>query len=311
MADVPVVSRAAWGARPWQGKEPYTVSIRERTEFFVHYHGAPPPAHFGNAVPRNVEKIHVDYRGWAGTGYNFMVDMAGAVFEGRGWNLVGAHSPKHNRQGLGVYVAVGGDHRPTEASLVTVRRLYDEACVRAGRTLAKKGHRDARATECPGDLLYGWVRGGMAVSTFLAAPTAIGDGSDSDRPVLAIDTAGRHVEALQEALSNAGYVIVIDGHFGVDTLGAVLAFQRDNGLKPDGVVGPATYAALSRTINEKEDSMKNLIVQYPGRSTQYLIVPGVSRKHIATTADVRAYEAAGAVRATLTGAEIDGYPDVR
>lgn len=38
----------------------------------------------------------------------------------------------------------------------------------------------------------------------------------------------------------------IDGDFGKETLKAVLAFQRTNGLDPDGIVGKLTRAALKR-----------------------------------------------------------------
>jgi g-D-glutamyl-meso-diaminopimelate peptidase len=56
---------------------------------------------------------------------------------------------------------------------------------------------------------------------------------------------GPHVEALQLALSRAGYNPGrIDGIFGQRTLGAVLRFQRDRGLAADGIAGPRTNAAL-------------------------------------------------------------------
>jgi peptidoglycan hydrolase-like protein with peptidoglycan-binding domain len=51
--------------------------------------------------------------------------------------------------------------------------------------------------------------------------------------------AGGPVGALQAALH-----VGVDGIFGRDTLGAVVAFQRAHGLKADGVVGHATWAAL-------------------------------------------------------------------
>ena len=58
--------------------------------------------------------------------------------------------------------------------------------------------------------------------------------------------AGEDVRALQEALVCRGYLrrSEIDGDFGVITLGAVLAFQFENGLEVDGVAGAYTQAAL-------------------------------------------------------------------
>ena len=57
---------------------------------------------------------------------------------------------------------------------------------------------------------------------------------------------GDAVRALQTALADAGYLrrTEIDGDFGVITLGAVLAFQLEHGLKVDGIAGPETQAAL-------------------------------------------------------------------
>ena len=57
---------------------------------------------------------------------------------------------------------------------------------------------------------------------------------------------GEDVKALQRALYAAGYlrVVEIDGDFGTITLGAVCAYQLENGLTVDGIAGPATQASL-------------------------------------------------------------------
>lgn len=298
---VPVISRARWGAKPWRGPTPHRVSPKERTEFFSHYHGAPPPAQLGFAVPRNVEAIH-RANGWSGTGYNFMVDVSGYAYEGRGWDLVGAHCPNHNRQGIGVYVAIGGNQKPSPAALHTVRRLYDEACERSGRALAKKGHRDGKATACPGDPLYDWVREGMPVPGLDPTPRAIGDGQDAGRPLLALGTRGRHVEALQVALTRVGYAhLMIDGDFGPATQRTLVDFQVKNGLTPDGIAGQATYAKLSElipddnplTIHEEDHMQAQLIT--PGDRTFYLATAHGGAFPV-NHEQLTAYRAAGLVR---------------
>lgn len=57
---------------------------------------------------------------------------------------------------------------------------------------------------------------------------------------------GNDVKWLQWELNDLGYNCGdIDGDFGGKTEGAVKAFQSDNGLDPDGIVGPLTWNALA------------------------------------------------------------------
>lgn len=55
---------------------------------------------------------------------------------------------------------------------------------------------------------------------------------------------GNHVQLLQEHLNENGAGIKVDGSFGKFTEDAVHKFQDAHGLDSDGVVGPATWAAL-------------------------------------------------------------------
>lgn len=73
-----------------------------------------------------------------------------------------------------------------------------------------------------------------------------------------IGSTGEMVRQIQKALAGAGLKVIVDGIFGVITEEAVKEFQRQKGLTPDGIVGPATLARLiparlkksKRTINE-------------------------------------------------------------
>lgn len=58
-------------------------------------------------------------------------------------------------------------------------------------------------------------------------------------------------EEIQTALKNAGfYAGKIDGKVGPGTKKAIEEFQKANGLKADGKVGPKTWAILSRQLNQ-------------------------------------------------------------
>lgn len=64
-------------------------------------------------------------------------------------------------------------------------------------------------------------------------------------PTLNWGSSGPDVSNVQSKLSDWGYYNgPIDGVFGADTADAVKRFQSNNGLGADGVVGPATWAAL-------------------------------------------------------------------
>ena len=58
--------------------------------------------------------------------------------------------------------------------------------------------------------------------------------------------SGDLVVWVQEHLISAGYPIGVDGDFGYHTLLDVQAFQTAHGLTADGIIGPATWAALLR-----------------------------------------------------------------
>lgn len=62
---------------------------------------------------------------------------------------------------------------------------------------------------------------------------------------LSMGARGEEVKKLQQALSDKGYDIgEIDGIYGAKTKEAVIAFQKENGLKIDGIAGPETLKKL-------------------------------------------------------------------
>ena len=148
-----IISRSEWGARAPRARN--TVTWSQRTEFIVHYSEGPT-----DQTVRSIQDFHMNGRGWADIGYNFLVDVDGRIYEGRGWLVVGAHAPDHNTSGIGVCM-IGRNGDATAAAKRSIRWLYDAAVRHAGRRLAMLGHRDVYATSCPGNELHAWVRAGM------------------------------------------------------------------------------------------------------------------------------------------------------
>ena len=72
---------------------------------------------------------------------------------------------------------------------------------------------------------------------------------------------GAEVVILQKALTRVGLPVYHDGLFGPITEEAVMAYQRKMGLKVDGIVGAATWAALIPfTITKSKRNIKEIIV---------------------------------------------------
>ncbi len=66
---------------------------------------------------------------------------------------------------------------------------------------------------------------------------------------LRIGSQGPNVKLIQSLLAKIGYDPgAVDGIFGQQTREAVREFQLDNGLEPDGVVGPLTWSRLERLL---------------------------------------------------------------
>jgi hypothetical protein len=72
------------------------------------------------------------------------------------------------------------------------------------------------------------------------------EAKSGQKPLLRVGSKGKDVRVLQEALNRAGLLRIneIDGRFGPITRQAVIAFQRQSKLEPDGIVGSKTSALL-------------------------------------------------------------------
>jgi hypothetical protein len=180
-----MVSRKRWGAderlRAYNGvscvRPKYTTTVLAA---FVH-HTADRNDYTRTQVPAMVRAMyayHVKSRGWCDLGYNFLVDRFGRIFEGRygGAQLpvLGAHTASFNANSFGVAVIGNFEQAaPPAAMLESTARVIAwkldanyrsplATIVLAGNRLhTVSGHRDTKATACPGTQLYnklGWLK---------------------------------------------------------------------------------------------------------------------------------------------------------
>jgi hypothetical protein len=150
---VKIVNRSGWGARKPK-RSPQHVSAGQRTLFVIHHSGAP-----ASQSPRQIQDWCMDGRGFADVDYNFLVDQQGVIYEGRGWDVIGAHTVGYNTVGIGVCV-IGNDEL-SDAVKRSLVLLYREANARCGKTLKVRGHGQLANTGCPGGKITAWIRAGM------------------------------------------------------------------------------------------------------------------------------------------------------
>lgn len=82
-----------------------------------------------------------------------------------------------------------------------------------------------------------------------------------NKGILTVGSRGARVTELQKNLTKLGYnTNGTDGIFGAGTQKAVILFQRDHGLKQDGMVGSDTWGAINKAVaklnaNDKEEDI--------------------------------------------------------
>uniref|UniRef100_A0A672PZJ1 N-acetylmuramoyl-L-alanine amidase-like n=2 Tax=Sinocyclocheilus grahami TaxID=75366 RepID=A0A672PZJ1_SINGR len=108
---------------------------------------------------RSMQCYHQQTNGWSDIGYSFFVTGSdGNLYKGHGWNWVGAHAYGYNSISYGVCFI--GDYTstlPVKSAMDMVQYDFTSCAISAGRLSSYYnlyGHRQADATECPGNTLY-------------------------------------------------------------------------------------------------------------------------------------------------------------
>ena len=101
---------------------------------------------------------------------------------------------------------------------------------------------------------------------------------------LSIGSKGPAVAALQSRLSSLGYWLgAVDGNFGDATQQAVYALQKASGLARDGVVGPATSAALAAGTVPHPRSTSGYVIEIDLRSNLLMMVRDGALSYVLNT----------------------------
>lgn len=212
------ISRAAWGARYPDGFANRPLPVRE---WWLHHSvtSAPdllPPFDDDDAAIRLLEKIGQSRFG-GGISYTMPITPIGRSYTGHSFWRRGAHTGGHNTIGAAIcFVGNYETMEPTEAQLEEAARVMVAAhrLGIASRHTLNGGHRDLKATACPGRHAYAAIAEINRIANRLWA--AGDDGTPAKSPA-----------------KPSAPKLVVDGKYGPAT---VKTMQRALGTPIDGIV---------------------------------------------------------------------------
>jgi hypothetical protein len=288
-----VIPRSGWGADESlrfdsAGNETWPAQFYPVQKLIVHHtatqNNDPDPA----ATIRSIYYYHAITEGWGDIGYNFLIDEAGNVYEGRhsrtyaagesptgqdanGNGVTGAHAQGYNSGTVGIaLLGTFTNQDATPAAKDALERLLaweaDEHGIDPqGSALYTNpvsgtqatfpniaGHRDVNATECPGAVLY------------------------SDLPTIRSDVAARiaaaHGATTTQTDRPAGYKILSGSVYG--GRGSVSRLYSDDGqrLEISAAKSGSSYVSdiyASDSISQTQRStLKKLTIDYNGNASK-------------------------------------------
>lgn len=187
-SDIRIVSRADWGADEayrltQDGNELWSAAYQQPEVFIVHHTAGGDGGSDPSAVVRAIYYWHAIVLGWGDVGYNYLIDAAGNIYEGRegGDGVIGGHTfndqtgINYNEGSIGIALlgcfeesagACGTLTIPTDAAKEALAQLIaakmtqlqitpSDSVTFHGLTIARVvGHRDLDATYCPGSIVH-------------------------------------------------------------------------------------------------------------------------------------------------------------
>lgn len=164
-----VVSRSQWGARPPRS----AGRVQTMTAVACHWEGPRMGTFPHESCPakvRGIQAYHMDSKGWADIAYSGIVCPHGYIFEGRGRNIrTAANGTNAGNDRYHALCYLGGVGDPFTAAARTAFR--DGFAWLGGIANGLVGHRDIRATACPGDDIEAWIVAGAPAPPYTPGPS--------------------------------------------------------------------------------------------------------------------------------------------
>ncbi|HMJ76586.1 MAG TPA: N-acetylmuramoyl-L-alanine amidase [Iamia sp.] len=260
---VAIRPRSAWGAKFSNGAGPASLPATDGA--FLHHSDG--KAKDGPGVVLDLERVGQE-RFKAGISYTFAISPDGTIWEGHSIDRRGSHTKDHNTKGRGiVLMGVYSQTAPSREQKEAVAQLLAHGVRHAWWPSTRlRGHREVRATECPGEAAFGTIPGIVArADALLGGGAPVEPDGPPTRKELKKGDDGGDVKFLQGLLNiitpkaqlGDRKPLDTDGDFGARTAARVKEFQVwANGVRrlagattdflpEDGVCGPDTLAAVA------------------------------------------------------------------
>ncbi|XP_034950990.1 peptidoglycan-recognition protein SC2-like [Chelonus insularis] len=169
-----IINRSEWKARNVTGHQLLPISP---VPYVVIHHGGILQYCYDqkecSRIVRSYQDLHIDTNRWLDIGYNFVIGEDSNIYEGRGWDYVGAHAPGYNTQSIGVSIIGDFSHfLPNRGALEALHNLI-ECGVSLGKISTNYsiiGHRQGRNTVCPGEEFFNYV---MTMPRWTSTPVPV------------------------------------------------------------------------------------------------------------------------------------------
>jgi N-acetylmuramoyl-L-alanine amidase len=209
-------------------------------------------------------RYHVSL-GWMGVGYQFVILKDGTIQWCHDLGVKSYHVGNSNRFALGICLV--GDFRseePTDEQKDSLFALHEALKKDLPNYKRTRGHNEFVGYEwklCP---VFDYKAVINRVEKVVEAPKTEVK-SKVAVSVLGKGDKGQQVKSLQEKLVKLGYKLPkygCDSDFGNETFEKLKQFQRDHGLKDDGLAGKLTFAEIEKQLGKLKNKP---VAPYPNK----------------------------------------------